>query len=259
MIAFLKSYRTPLLFFTLAGLIGGFFTGLYLLDSYPADIRQQLTDELVAAGLGALPITPTLGLITALQAAGYGLVLGAIGIVLSKKIGLWHDTRAIKAGSLMRALVVGVIGGLIMIFADILVFGRYSEPILDSYATKPTLITILAGMIYGGVIEEVMLRLFLMSLIALVLAWLCGRKNEPTAVIFVIANVITAMLFAAGHLPATKLLLGLSPVIVLRCFALNGGIGLLFGRLYRKHGIGYAMIAHGTCHFVSKLIWILVL
>ena len=33
--------------------------------------------------------------------------------------------------------------------------------------------------------------------------------------------------------------------------------GLAFGWLYRKYGLRYAMIAHGGCHVVSKLIWIL--
>ena len=33
--------------------------------------------------------------------------------------------------------------------------------------------------------------------------------------------------------------------------------GLAFGWLYRKFGLRYAMIAHGGCHVVSKLIWIL--
>ena len=36
-------------------------------------------------------------------------------------------------------------------------------------------------------------------------------------------------------------------------------VGLLFGWLYRKHGLQYAMIAHGGCHLISKLIWILFL
>ena len=30
-----------------------------------------------------------------------------------------------------------------------------------------------------------------------------------------------------------------------------------FGWLYRKYGLRYAMIAHGGCHILSKLIWIL--
>ena len=41
--------------------------------------------------------------------------------------------------------------------------------------------------------------------------------------------------------------------------ALAGSFGLLFGWLYRKYGLRYAMIAHGGCHVVSKLIWILFL
>ena len=68
---------------------------------------------------------------------------------------------------------------------------------------------------------------------------------------------MSALLFAAGHLPATLMMLGSSPMIIFRCFLLNGGFGLAFGWLYRKYGLRYSMIAHGGCHVVSKLIWIL--
>ena len=43
---FIKAYWKTLLFFMVVGLIGGFFTGIYLLDSYPPDIRQQLLDSI---------------------------------------------------------------------------------------------------------------------------------------------------------------------------------------------------------------------
>ena len=113
-------------------------------------------------------------------------------------------------------------------------------------------------MIYGGIIEEVMLRLFMMSLVAFVLHKLFWRKREQTPVAaLVAANIISALLFAAGHLPTTAALMGLTPMILLRCFLLNGGIGLMLGFLYRKHGLRYAMIAHAGCHIISKLIWIL--
>ena len=70
---FLKSHWKPLLFFTLSGILGGFCCGLYLLDSYPPEIVQQITDQ---------GLTPFLaGVVSAYQAAGYGLVLGALGIV----------------------------------------------------------------------------------------------------------------------------------------------------------------------------------
>ena len=58
---------------------------------------------------------------------------------------------------------------------------------------------------------------------------------------------------------ACYVLMGLTPMIIFRCFLLNGGIGLLFGWLYRKYGLRYAMIAHGGCHVISKLIWMLLI
>ena len=145
-----------------------------------------------------------------------------------------------------------------MILLDIFYFANYSQAIADSYLTKPSVVFMLASVTYGAVIEEVMMRLFAMSLVSFVLFKLFERKEEqPSNKMFVIANVVTAMLFAVGHLPATVLMIGTSPIVIARCFLLNGGIGLLFGWLYRKYGLRYAMIAHGGCHVVSKLIWIL--
>ncbi|MBQ4333402.1 MAG: CPBP family intramembrane metalloprotease [Clostridia bacterium] len=131
---------------------------------------------------------------------------------------------------------------------------------MDSYAVKPTIPYLLATVTYGAVIEEVMLRLFFLSLIAFLLHLLFGKRHTPpSTTILVIANLVAALLFASGHLPATFILLGDSPLIIFRCFLLNGGFGLLFGWLYCKYGLRYAMIAHGGCHIVSKLIWILFL
>ena len=243
---FIRSYWKTLLFFAIVGLVGGFFTGLYLLDGYPAEIRE----EIYAKGLNDVLV----GVITALQSAGYGLVLGAIGILLAKNLGLWRDERSITRKPLIYALIVSVIGGLTLILSDVLFFGKYSEVIADSYTVKPTIPYLLATVTYGAVIEEVMLRLFWMSLVAFILKKVF--KKEENA-IFVVANVIAALLFAAGHLPATVLMIGTAPMIIFRCFLLNGGLGLLFGWLYRKYGLRYAMIAHGGCHIVSKLIWIL--
>ena len=258
MIRFLKTYWKTLLFFAAIGLLGGFFTGIYMLDSYPADIKQQLLDELNAAGLGQAPADILMGVITAIQSAGYGIVLGAIGIWLGKKTGLWKDERTISKKPLAASIVIAVIGGLAMILPDMLFFGNYSEAIMASYAVKPTITYLLATVTYGAIIEEVLLRLFWLSLIAFVLHKLFGKKHDkPTVAILVVANVIAALGFAAGHLPATAQLLGLTPMIIVRCFLLNGGLGLLFGWLYRKYGLRYSMLAHGGCHIVSKFIWIL--
>ena len=247
---FIKAYWKTVLFFALVGLVGGFFTGIYLMDSYPEEMQQQLLDQ----GLNDI----LLGAVTAVQSAGYGLVLGVIGIILGKKVGLWKDERSLAKKPLVIAAAAGLLGGLVMILSDVLFFGRYSEVIINSYASKPTIPYMLGMVTYGAVIEEVMLRLFTMSLIAFILHKVFWRRSGDTPVAALItANILSALLFAAGHLPATFALMGASPLIIFRCFLLNGGLGLLFGWLYRKYGLRYAMIAHGGCHVVSKLIWIL--
>ena len=248
MVDFVKKYWKTTLFFALAGLVGGFFVGLYQMDSYPEEIRQEILSQGISNVL--------LGAISAVQAAGYGLVLGAAGIFLGKKTGLWKDERKLEKKPLTCTAIVAILGGMLLILPDLLIFGNYSEVVRDSYAVKPTVSYMLAAVIYGGVIEEVMLRLFFMSLLAFLLQKLFRRESGTTGVL-IAANVITAMLFAAAHLPATAMLMELTPMILFRCFLLNGGFGLVFGWLYRKYGLRYAMLAHAGCHVVSKLIWIL--
>lgn len=254
---FVKKYWKTLAFFGVVGLVGGFFTGLYVLDSYPESIRQQLVAELSAYDLG-VSIELFIALVSAMQSVIYGVLLGGIGIFLGKKVGLWKDEKTFTRKALMAAVLVGVLGGIAIILPDLLFFGKYNQAIADSYRAKPTVALILASVLYGGVIEEVMLRLFMLSLVAFLLHKLLGKgKEKPATWVLVLSNVIAALLFAAGHLPTTFLIIGNSPMILFRCFLLNGGIGLLFGWLYRKYGLRYAMIAHGGCHMVSKLIWIL--
>lgn len=245
---FIKTYWKTLLFFLIVGLIGGFFLGLYLLDSYPTEIQQELINQ------GATELL--LGITTGIQSAIYGVVLGAVGIFFAKKIGLWKGEKTITKKPLIITIVFSVLGGLLLILPDLLFFNNYSEAIRDTYLTKPTIAYILASVSYGAVIEEVMLRLFTMSLIAFVFNKMLKKEDKPTT-IFVLSNIVSALLFASLHLPNTFILLGSDPLIIFRCFLLNGLFGLLFGYLYRKYGLRYAMIAHGGCHIVSKLIWIL--
>ena len=247
---FINRYWRTLLFFAVVGLVGGFFTGLFVLDSYPEELQQEALTQ------GITPIV--MAIVTAMQAAGYGLLLGAAGIWLGKKTGLWQDETKLSKKPLVLTAVFALVGGLALIIPDLLFFGKYNDVIMNSYATKPSISYVIGSVLYGGVIEEVMLRLFGMSLVAFVL-WKLFAKNEekPTVAILMIANVVAAILFAAGHLSATLMMIGNSPMVIARCFLLNGGFGLLFGYLYRKHGLRYAMLAHGGCHIVSKLIWIL--
>ena len=228
------------------GLVGGYFTGLYSVEILSPDMLEQV---------GSVDMVI---LITTMQSLLYAMVCGLLGKFLAKKVGLWRESWTLERKPLISAAIVGVITGCALILFDLFWFNNEAEVIRQSYEAKPTLNYIIASLTYGGVIEEVMMRLFFMSLIAWVLKLVFARgQKEVSPSVLITANVIAALLFAAGHLPATVMSIGLNPIIIFRCFLLNGGAGLLFGRLYRKYGIHYAMLAHMGAHVVSKLIWIL--
>lgn len=244
----IKNNLKYIIFLAICGLIGGYFTGVYTL--------QSLSPELLNETLGAIESVEIIYVVTAIQGLSYAVVLGLTGKFLAKKIGLWKKLEFSKK-SVSAILLVTILGGFAFIMADHLIFNNFSDIIKASYKAKPTIEYIIASIIYGGVVEEVMLRLFFMSLIAFIIQKV-SKKKEINNKILILSNVIAALLFAAGHLPATYTMMApVTPMIIFRCFLLNGGFGLMFGRLYRKHGIHCAMIAHSGVHIVSKLIWIL--
>lgn len=247
---FLKRNGKYILFLTVFGLIGGYFTGLYSVEILSPEMLEQVVQQVGSVEMVIL--------ITTAQSLMYGLVCGLLGKVLAKKVGLWREKWTLERKPLISAAIVGIMTGCALILFDLFWFGNEAAAIRQSYEVKPTLNYMIASLTYGGVIEEVMLRLFLMSLIAYGLQKLFARNKETVSpAILITANVIAALLFAAGHLPATMMSIGLNPIIIFRCFLLNGGAGLLFGRLYRKYGIHYAMLGHALAHVVSKVIWIL--
>jgi membrane protease YdiL (CAAX protease family) len=91
------------------------------------------------------------------------------------------------------------------------------------------------------------------------LAWLGAFINQtkdgkPTAIIFWIANILAAILFGIGHLPAASLILPLTTLVVIRIVLLNAVGGIVFGWLYQKHGLESAMIAHFSADLVLHVL-----
>jgi membrane protease YdiL (CAAX protease family) len=69
-----------------------------------------------------------------------------------------------------------------------------------------------------------------------------------------LAIAVSALIFAAGHLPAASVLLGALDVpVVAFVMGVNTAFGLLFGYLYWRHGLESAIIAHALTHVVSFL------
>ena len=245
----MKKFRKPLLF-ALAilpiALIGGIFVTIYQFDMLdPAYVE----DTIAQVGSREAVIA-----ITAAQSVLYGAVCAFFGHILASKLGLMRPIT-IERRPLCITLVASIIGG-ILFSLDPWVFGHWI-PEIGIESVSLSFSRIAASVLYGGVIEEIMLRLFVMSLIAFIIWKTIYRRHESApAKAIIAANIVAAMLFAAGHLPATTAIMGeLNAVIILRCFLLNGSFGLLFGRLYRKHGIQYAMLSHAAFHIISQLIW----
>lgn len=239
-----------LLFVLIGGLIGGYCTGIYGYDILSEETLALMREQNVTREIVAISTMIQYGIL-------FGVVLAAIGIVLSSKIRLWKAFRPEKKAILITS-IIAIIAALCLFPGDKLIFGSLNEWVRDQYTMSPTVWKILGGLLVGGIIEEVMMRLFFMSLCVFILSGIFYKnENEIPIRVYVIANILAAILFAAGHLPSTMTMTTLTPVILLRCFLFNGGLGLGFGYLYRKYGIGYAMIAHGFAHLIADILMII--
>lgn len=229
--------------------IGAIFTCLYQFDLYDPSVLEPAIEQVGSRGV--------LVAVSVAQVAVYAFVCGLFGSLLAQKVGLWKPFR-VERRAVSLTLMISVVAG-ILFSLDYWTFGKALPVITDSYADGMTLYGVLASVFYGGIIEEVMMRLFLMSLVSFLLWKIFCRKTSQVNIpvtVFVVANIVAALLFATGHLPATVMAFGkLTPLILFRCVLFNGGFGLMFGRIYRKFGIHYAMYSHIIVHIVSKLIW----
>ncbi|MBR5329401.1 MAG: CPBP family intramembrane metalloprotease [Firmicutes bacterium] len=187
----------------------------------------------------------------------YAAICGFCGYLLSDKLGLIRSFR-LEGNALKKSLLISSAAALLFSL-DYWTFGAIYPEIQIADAAGLTLTSWIASILGGGIIEELMLRWFLMSLIAFLLWKIFFRKEQtaPTKAL-IIANIVAALLFAAGHIPANTLIFGeLTPLILIRCFLLNGGAGLIFGYLFRKYGIQYAILSHMLFHVISKTVWTL--
>ena len=106
------------------------------------------------------------------------------------------------------------------------------------------------GLLYGGVVEEVLLRWGVMSLVALAL-WrsIARRSPSPPTTALALGASIAALAFAAAHLPFLALA-GVEPSVgpVLRTVLLNTAAGLFYGWWFARRDLLAAMGAHAGTH-----------
>jgi membrane protease YdiL (CAAX protease family) len=206
---------------------------------------------------------PALIALSIVQSAVTIGVMTFVGWWAARKIGLgaplldhWlerKDRPPHVARNVVMAVALGLASGAVLIALDVFVFlppgSAGSAASLVNANVPPAWMGFLASF-EGGITEEVELRLFLMSLLALGMCALLRTKGALPAGVFWIANIIAAVLFGLGHLPTTAQLVALTPIIVTRAIVLNGIVGVVAGWLFWKRGIEMAML----CHFGADLV-----
>lgn len=194
----------------------------------------------------ALPLPlPAIVLAAAAQTGVLCWLLGWLGLYLGAPYGLdapwlraWVYRRPRDPARRPRWWLAVLLGGL----AALLVVGlsalgpKHAEDIIQAWRGA-------LASFYGGIVEEVLYRLLLVS----ALVWLLARCNRRVARpwMFVLAIVLAALLFGAGHLPAAHAA-GLpgTPLLVARIVLLNAVVAVVFGGLFWKYGLEHAMLAH---------------
>ncbi|TWT01774.1 CPBP family intramembrane glutamic endopeptidase [Planomicrobium sp. CPCC 101079] len=157
--------------------------------------------------------------------------------------------KAVPAGIFLGAAAAAVL------FLLELAFQPYLPEALQTSAGSRSLLGTIGGISYGGITEELLLRWGMMSLFVWILWKLFQRSRKaPSAAIFWISILASALLFAVGHLGATALAAPLTAAVWARMLLLNGIAGLVFGWLYWRKGLEIAMVSHAFVHITTTLI-----
>jgi membrane protease YdiL (CAAX protease family) len=217
--------------------------------------------------LRELPISLSMVLlVSAVQSSVLIGVATFVGLRLGKRIGFgtplissWLSGELVreKIKSVARVSIkLGVLSGVLIIGFDY-IFNLFIDPI--STAGTPLWQGFLASF-YGGVVEEILLRLFFVTLLVWIMCKFSKSENiKPSATTIWIAIISASVIFGLGHLPATASLTTITPVIILRAVLLNGIGGVIFGWLYWKKGLESAIIAHFTTDIILLTVFPLLL
>lgn len=140
-------------------------------------------------------------------------------------------------------IIAGVLVGFIIFLFDKTLFHS------SLLGVHPPFWTGALASIYGGINEEVLLRLFLFTLLYFLLSKCFTITESNKTFSLWMVNIVVAILFGLGHLPAAFKLVTPSAFEIFRILFLNGIAGIVFGWLYWSRGLWTAMVAH----FVTDL------
>lgn len=201
---------------------------------------------LILTGSTPLEINPITVIVVALQGMIVSGLLIFCGMKFSQKIGirflLLEKNIDFKKHLIKPGIVVGILSTILMILVDKLL---PTAPLSLNYlmVNIPPLYGLL-GSIYGAFNEEVMMRLFFFSGLALLLMKLFKDSISKTALMW-ICTLFAALFFGLGHIPSyVHKIDAETPLLVFRVLMLNAISGISFGYLFWQKGFETAVFAH---------------
>ena len=233
---------------------------LGILSFLLVDLQALLTQIPMPAGTEVPKVTTALKLLTLIQPTVLLSVAVLLGVILAPKVGLSSPAAEALSGNgqlvfaLKPQIIPGLIGGFAGGAAIILVWFLW-KPFLPAAFVAANenlnkLLPLPTRLLYGGFTEELLLRWGLMTLL-LYAAWRLFQRgrDKPRTVYFVIAIVVSALIFGLGHLPlAFALVPDASIALILYVIVANFVFGSIAGWLYWKKGLESAMLAHMFVH-----------
>lgn len=234
---------------------------------YAMDVQSSAVD------LTKLPIP--LSLVITLQIVQNAILFAIAifgGLFFAGRVGLGTPildsfTRGQSVTDKVRALlplsvILGVVSTLVVLGLEIFFFQPAmlkelgdTAAALNLQTSQPAAWKGFLASFYGGIAEEILLRLFVMSFFVWLGRFLSQTSDgKPTHGIFWIANILAAVLFGFGHLPTMALLVPLTPLVIARTILLNGLIGVVCGWLYWQRGLEAAMISHFSADLVLHVL-----
>lgn len=209
---------------------------------------KSLTPEMAIQISEQFGSTQAIVYITMLQTMILTLVASLIGFMLASRTNLDKSFR-VSGTKISHALAISFIAALSIALPEKMIF---ADALNLPNAYEFSILYFLSSLLYGGIIEELLLRFGVMTLMVWIYQKLTRNQESKSSYIFGI--LMSALLFSIGHLPATFQLIGANPLAIIRGIVLNFIPGVGFGYLYWKRGIGYAIIGHMGTHMINQLI-----